>query len=195
VTTQAGLLESLSRFVRLILVMGSFGAPGVVWGQSGSPYPMKSEGAAFVYSFVGTVAPVGIGWLIKGNPESATDIRALVGGSIMACGLIFGPGLGHVYAGNEGAVGLGATLRMSGVAFCTFGALLYENMQTSGTGSWTDDALVVTGVALVFGGTLFDWFRAPGLVHQENQAAGRIRAQRIELRPSLSGLTLRLNVG
>ncbi len=166
-----------------------------VWGQVEHVDMSKSEGTAAALSILGTIVPVAAGKLIAGNPESGTEPRALVGGSIALCGAIFGPALGYIYAGNEHAIGLGATLRMTGLTSGVVAKLLYDNYQTSGTGSWVDDALAVSGGVLFVGGTLLDWIRAPALLRSQKESARPARVHRIEVHPTVSGVCVLVRVG
>lgn len=162
------------------------------YGQSTSDVQTKSEGVAFLASFGCTVAPVIIGATIIGDPDQATDVERAIGGALGLAGWIVGPGMGHVYAGNDEAFGTGFAVRLIGASVAMMGALA-----ASGSGGFGSNegefgtVLVLGGGVVVLAGAVADIIRAPALLHKEKRTYRDIYSKRFEVQFCGTGLVAR----
>jgi hypothetical protein len=155
----------------------------------------KSESIAFLASFGCTVVPVIAGAAIIGDPDQASTTERIVGGTLGIAGWLAGPGMGHVYAGNDQAFGTGFAIRLVGFTAVMMGA-------TSAGDDWGfGDNSADVGVLLLLGGSLVvvsaavaDIIRAPVLVHQEKRTPHLPVARRFELQLTGTGLAMRLHL-
>jgi hypothetical protein len=164
------------------------------FGQSTHDVETKSEGVAFLASFGCTVVPIVAGAVIIDDPDQATTAERTIGGALGLAGWIVGPGVGHVYAGNNEAYMTGFAVRLIGVSVAVMGALAADGSGGLGSnGGEFGTALVMAGGLVVVAGAVADIIRAPVLVHKEKQTPRVPIARRFELQFTGTGLMARLN--
>ncbi len=135
-----------------------------------------SESEALGRSLWGTIAPIGVGFLLltasnQGGPDPNAGIGAL-GGLSFTGGLLVGPSLGYFYAGQKGRAWRGVGLRVLG-----FGGLI-----AAAAASWDcygaecekARAVATVGAALTLGSAIYDIATVRGAVRQRNEAAQRM---------------------
>lgn len=171
----------VQRCLRVLACAGALvsGATPGLSAQDREPYRAKSPGAARALSALGTAAPMALGlalWEPVG--QDATGV------TLLASGLVFGPALGYMYAGEAergmaqagiralvlgGAVG-GAVLICS-VGDCSFGLFGSESGSALGPAVMLATAGVVTTAVL----TVVDIKRVGDVV--EERAASQVSAR------------------
>jgi hypothetical protein len=156
-------------------------------GQTEHEPQTKSESVAFLASFGCTVVPIVAGAAIIGDPDQATSTERIVGGVLGLAGWIVGPGMGHVYAGNDEAFGTGFGIRLAGTAVAIVGASSASN---DGRLGWM---LLGVGTLVIVGGAVADIIRAPALLHEQKRTVLHPYARRFELQFTGTGLVARLN--
>lgn len=132
---------------------------------------MKSPGTATVFSLTGTVVPIGVA-------VAGADQDGGAAGWLMLGGLLAGPSLGYLYAGDTKGALTGFGLRTA-VLGATIGAV--AGICSSGCGFWgetngaTDAAVVVAlvGFATTLGLGIRDIIRADDRVKARNAAIAR----------------------
>jgi hypothetical protein len=123
----------------------------------------KSPGTATALSLFGTMTPLFVSKALSdsGDPNTATSLLVLGG-------LLMGPGIGHMYAGNEKRFWGGFGLRLAGLA----------GMTLSFAASWnnpdSDGAAVgfLAGSVVYLGSTIHDIATADNSVRDYNKKYG-----------------------
>ena len=123
----------------------------------------KSPGRAFLYSFLGTAIPVGVGGgAALGNNELSAGALVAIGGAIV------GPSLGHFYAQRHGRA-IGGIVARGVAAGMITGAVYSSNLSVA-------SALFYGGSALGIVFFVTDIAGAPHSAHVHNETvAGRVR--------------------
>jgi hypothetical protein len=97
----------MKKVISIVAIISLVAFGTAVADEKAPPQP-KSPGTAAAISLLATAGPVAFG---LAAPNSSGALLFLVGA-------IFGPGCGHLYAGNQGRFWLGAGLRVAGYAAC-----------------------------------------------------------------------------
>lgn len=141
----------------------------------------KSPGGALAYSLLGTVVPIGVGVGIgvAASNSSTGDDAAAAAILLPAAGLLFGPSLGHFYAGRSGHAFAGIGLRVAGIAGLAAGTAMDWN-HPSGPGA----AIGLVGGGLFLGSIICDIASAPRAAREWNRDAA---TRRISVRPTVVG--------
>ncbi|HYR53042.1 MAG TPA: hypothetical protein VET83_10575 [Candidatus Dormibacteraeota bacterium] len=197
---RAGLLAALACLPLLWPVLARAGAPGweaagtettELWaarstvgaGEPGS----RSASKAFLFSFLGTAVPIGVGSAIASSGEINLDDAGPT--SLVLGGFVVGPSLGHFYAGKSGRALAGIGIRTA--AILGMAVSVGESWDHQSTG-----ADVLGGVSLGVGcaSVIFDIATAGNSAKKHNRLAG---GNRICLAPALIGSApgLRLDLG
>ena len=123
----------------------------------------RSPGRAFLYSFLGTAIPVGVGGgAALGNNELSAGALVAIGGAIV------GPSLGHFYAQRHGRA-IGGIVARGVAAGMITGAVYSSNLSVA-------SALFYGGSALGIVFFVTDIAGAPHSAHVHNETvAGRVR--------------------
>ena len=132
-----------------------------------------SESGALGRSLWGTIAPIGVGFVLltassQGGPDPDAGIGAL-GALSFTGGLLVGPSLGYFYAGQRGRAWRGLGLRVLG-----FGALIAAtgaSWDCHGDECRAAAALAVLGSAMTLGSAIYDIASVRGAVRRRNEAA------------------------
>jgi hypothetical protein len=143
------------------------------------PPNLKSEGAAFTISLLGTLVPLALGTAIVATSDDIyySDSSGSAGTLLIYTGLYFGPSLGYFYAGKSGRGwasfglrnGIGVVAFMGAVAVCS--------------GSCEDDSeATAAGLVLLAGGAgilasaIYDLAKIKSTVRErnENELASRV---------------------
>lgn len=168
--------------------------PASVHSQVQQVDSTKLEGVALLVGVLGTVAPLLAAGAIIQDPDEASDGELNVARAILLVGWTVGPGLGHVYSGNNRAFSTGATVRAACATAVLVGGLL---ISSSDSPSGDMDAvesigtmLTLVGIVAFLGAVVFDVIRAPVLLHQQKHQETR----RLKLRVSATGFALQMNL-
>ena len=123
-----------------------------------------SPGRAFLYSFFGTVIPVGVGGATAlGNNELSAGSLVAIGGAVV------GPSLGHFYAQRYGRAIRGIVIR--GVATAIVAGTVTTDTRSDGLAALSAGALLVGITSFVV-----DIAGAPHSARVHNETvAGRVR--------------------
>ena len=123
-----------------------------------------SPGRAFLYSFFGTVTPVGVGGATAlGNNELSAGSLVAIGGAVV------GPSLGHFYAQRYGRAIRGIVIR--GVATAIVAGTVTTDTRSDGLAALSAGALLVGITSFVV-----DIAGAPHSARVHNETvAGRVR--------------------
>ncbi len=133
---------------------------------------LKSGSSALLYSLLGTALPVGVGLAAATGNEGPNASPAP--GLLVFSGAIFGPSLGHFYAGRPGRALGGIGLRVLGGAGMVAGfAMSWDRASDSAGGG---DVLFGAGAALWIGSAVWDIASAPHSARVQNEKARKQRA-------------------
>jgi hypothetical protein len=135
----------------------------------------KSPKRAFLYSFLGTVVPVG-GALIAGQQSNSGSAPGIIG----IGGAVIGPSFGHFYAQRPGRAWLGIGVRAAAVG----GLVLAISSALQGEDSGSTDLLAVLSFATGTGMAAYDIAKAPGSAKSHN---AELQAVRMTVSPTLLG--------
>jgi hypothetical protein len=131
----------------------------------------KSPGTAAAYSAIGTLAPVTIGSALLMVSQSG-DINEYLGwtsGIIVGTGVLLGPGIGHLYAGNPSQFAIGTGVRIIGatlVAVC----LMNTAWNWYGSGDSVYGSVGASMAGLCIGGTLLLYSMVYDITTADNSA-------------------------
>lgn len=137
----------------------------------------KSPETAAGISLLGTAVPVGLMVMASSNSNGDSDAAGLV--MLGLVGSIFGPGLGHSYAGDSGRFWRGAGWRTVGwTSLFVAVAISWDNTDSSGAGF-----LAVGGAAIVVVSTIRDIAMASDSANRYNQ---RFEPRKVTMMPMWS---------
>lgn len=143
----------------LLVILGSHANAG----EEPSKPQYKSPGTAAALSTFGTFIPFGVGVASLPSESGGAGTALIVLG-----GTIFGPGLGHAYAGNAGRFFSGVGLRLLG----------WGGLMTTVALSWNDGdsgaaiAGALASTFLILGSSIYDIATAPKSARQFNDRHG-----------------------
>ncbi len=145
-------------------------APSQLTGAEGD----KSPSTAGLLSVISTLAPIGLGFAIPSFAERAEGEVITVGMVMVGTGMVFGPSIGHIYAGEPGR-GFG----MAGLRVLAFGNM--AGLGVLGAGAMFSSQESALGVALLgtaavsgcvgVGLMIFDLVDAPSAARRTNREA------------------------
>ncbi len=123
-------------------------------------FSQPSPFVAFCFSALGTGIPLGIG--IARYEKDPTALPSL----LIAGGLIVGPAMGYFYGGEwgRGFLGMGIRLGITGGCFIVMAAAMQPNSFALGP----IVAIGVVGLAVVAIDALYDLFRVPSYISEQN---------------------------
>jgi len=150
-----------------------------IHAQETQPIKPKSESTAFLYSFFGTLAPMGIGGvMIDGK---ATDPKNTVGAMIFSFGVLVGPGLGHLYTDNKR---FGNGLLVRGATFAVMVYCVKNRNLLSDVDHRTGAFLLGTGACIIIYSMLLDIKYADESAREFN---ARHKLSQVEFQPYFGG--------
>jgi len=155
----------------------------VAAGEPGS----RSASRAFLVSFLGTAAPIGVGYAMASSNEISLDDAGPA--SLVLGGFVLGPSLGHFYAGKPGRALAGIGIRVA--SLLGMAVAVGESWDQESKGA---DVLAGVSLGVGAGSAIFDIVTAGKSAQRHNRTAG---GTRICLAPALVGSApgLRLVLG
>ena len=153
----------------------SAGTAAALAAQESEPYEAKSAETARRLSLLGTAAPIALGFAVAGHARGKS-FTLLVGG------IVLGPALGYVYAGETGRGIGGAGLRLAALGIGAAGAIvicLTNDCNATSAGG----ALGAAAVSLLAGGVVttvlaaVDIIRVADWVRARNQQLAAVSVQ------------------
>jgi hypothetical protein len=158
--------KTIGIFIAAALMFSSLALPSMSQESQVPAKPeikLKSEGAAFALALAGTLLPWGL--VALAFPSDNND--SLIGLSFLACSL--GPSPGYFYAGLPGRAWGGIGIRALGLgAFLVGVAIAWDEGDEI-----LPTALVIGGVVVYVGSTIFDLAGVTKAVRKNNARAGR----------------------
>lgn len=145
----------------------------------------KSPGKAYLLSFVGTVAPIGIA--LSSERRHCDGLG--IGGILFLAGTIVGPGLGHSYAGTESRLWQGIGIRSAAWVAMLIGVAAsfnanWNSARNSNKGSAIGVVFTFGGIALLFGSSIYDIATADDSARLYNEKNGFAEKASISLAPA-----------
>jgi hypothetical protein len=124
-------------------------SPQISSAQEHSYPSEKSKTSAFGISLAATVLPIiAVNPLLKEDKPGWT-FKEYTGTTLIIGGLVFGPGTGHLYAGNKTRFWSGAGIRATGIALFTWGAGNLNLWGDDDEGGWALLFLLGSAITLV----------------------------------------------
>ena len=160
---------SVRALALLALAAFALGGPAspAAWAEE-RPAGWKNENTAFAYSFFGTGLPIAAGAYISGR-EGEADAAAVL--FPIGAGFVFGPSLGHFYAGRSKRALVGIGIRSASVAAIWAGLEIHANSGSEAPGVATIG--VLGGIAGI-SSMLADVFEASKSARIHNRELGKL---------------------
>ena len=161
----------------------------------------KSEESAILYSLVGTLLPSVISIPLissqseyqitysNGLPETTKNsgLNESLGIGLLSAGVVVGPGLGHLYAGNKKSFYKGLAVRTIAGGLFALGITKFELFSDDNKGA---DILIIAGGSVMLFSIISDISKGDNSVRVYNKAN---QLTHIQVYPSFTKKEIRLN--